>query len=45
MVSTMSFMVSKIMFCFINIVDNGHKFEARVIRDSLVDVALHLGHN
>ena len=27
------------------IVDNGHKFEARVIPDSLVDVVLHLGHN
>ena len=26
-------------------VDNGHKFEARVIPDSLVDVVLHLGHN
>ena len=28
-----------------SIVDNGHKFEARVIPDSLVDVVLHLGHN
>ena len=28
-----------------SIVDNGHKFEARVILDSLVDVVLHLGHN
>ena len=28
-----------------SIVDNGHKFEARVIADSLVDVVLHLGHN
>ena len=37
--------LSKIMFCFKYIVDNGHKFEARVIPDSLVDVALHLGHN
>ena len=26
-------------------VDNGHKFEARVIPDSLVDVVLNLGHN
>ena len=26
-------------------VDNGHKFEARVIPKSLVDVVLHLGHN
>ena len=30
---------------FRSIVDNGHKFEARVILDSLVDVVLHLGHN
>ena len=30
---------------FRSIVDNGHKFEARVIPDSLVDVILHLGHN
>ena len=28
-----------------SIVDNGHKFEARVIPDSLIDVALHLEHN
>ena len=28
-----------------SIVDNSHKFEARVIPDSLVDVVLHLGHN
>ena len=28
-----------------SIVDNGHKFEARVIPESLVDVVLHLGHN
>ena len=28
-----------------SIVDNGHKFEARVILESLVDVVLHLGHN
>ena len=27
------------------IVDNGHKFKARVIPESLVDVVLHLGHN
>ena len=27
------------------IVDNGHKFDARVIPDSLVDKVLHLGHN
>ena len=30
---------------FKHIVDNGHKFEARVIPHSLVDVVLHLGHN
>ena len=30
---------------FRSIVDNGHKFEARVIPDSLVDIVLHLGHN
>ena len=30
---------------FGSIVDNGHKFEARVILESLVDVVLHLGHN
>ena len=30
---------------FRSIVDNGHKFEARVIPDSLVDAVLHLGHN
>ena len=30
---------------FRSIVDNGHKFEARVIPDSLIDVVLHLGHN
>ena len=30
---------------FKHIVDNGHKFEARVIPNSLVDVVLHLGHN
>ena len=30
---------------FRSIVDNGHKFEARVIFESLVDVVLHLGHN
>ena len=28
-----------------SIVENGHKFEARVIPESLVDVVLHLGHN
>ena len=28
-----------------SIVDNGHKFRARVILESLVDVVLHLGHN
>ena len=27
------------------IVENGHKFEARVIPESLVDVVLHLSHN
>ena len=30
---------------FRSIVDNGHKFEARVILEWLVDVVLHLGHN
>ena len=30
---------------FRSFVDNGHKFEARVIPESLVDVVLHLGHN
>ena len=30
---------------FRSIVDNGHKFKARVIPESLVDVVLHLGHN
>ena len=30
---------------FRSIVDNGHKFEARVIPESLMDVVLHLGHN
>ena len=30
---------------FRSIVDNGHKFEARVTPDSLVDVVLHPGHN
>ena len=30
---------------FRSIVDNGHKFEARVIPESLVDVMLHLGYN
>ena len=30
---------------FRSIVDNGHKFEVRVIPESLVDVVLHLGHN
>ena len=30
---------------FRSIVDNGHKFKARVIPKSLVDVVLHLGHN
>ena len=29
---------------FRSIVDNGHKFKARVIPESLVDVVLHLGH-
>ena len=29
---------------FRSMVDNGHKFEARVIPESLVDVVLHLGH-
>ena len=30
---------------FTSIVDNGNKFEAKVILESLVDVVLHLGHN
>ena len=30
---------------FRSIVNNGHKFEARVIPELLVDVVLHLGHN
>ena len=30
---------------FRSIVDNGHKFEVRVIPESLVDVVLHLGYN
>ena len=30
---------------FRSIVDNGHKFKARIIPESLVDVVLHLGHN
>ena len=30
---------------FRSIVDNGHKFKARVIPESLVDVVQHLGHN
>ena len=30
---------------FRSIADNGHKFEVRVIPESLVDVVLHLGHN
>ena len=30
---------------FRSIVDNGHKFKARVIHESLLDVVLHLGHN
>ena len=34
---------NNVLFQFI--VDNGHKFEARVIPDPLADVILHLGHN
>ena len=30
---------------FRSIVDNGHKFKAKVIPESLVNVVLHLGHN
>ena len=30
---------------FRSIVDNGHKFETRVIPDLLVDIVFHLGHN
>ena len=32
-------------FLFRSIVENGHKFEVRVIPESLQDVVLHLGHN
>ena len=39
------FYIVKNNVLFRSIVDNGHKFEARVIPDSLVDVVLHLGHN
>ena len=39
------FYVVKNDVLFRSIVDNGHKFKARVIPESLVDVVLHLGHN
>ena len=39
------FYIIKSNILFRSIVDNGHKFEARVIPKSLVDVILHLGHN
>ena len=39
------FYIVKNNVLFRSIVDNGHKFEARVIPESLVDVVLHLGHN
>ena len=40
-----NFILSKIMYSFRSIVDNGHRFEARVIPESLRDVVLLLGHN
>ena len=39
------FYVVKNNVLFRSILDNGHKFKARVIPESLVDVVLHLGHN
>ena len=39
------FYIVKNNVLFRSIVDNGHKFKARVIPESLVDVVLHLGHN
>ena len=36
-------MKNKILFK--HVVDNGHKFEAKVITHTLVDVVLHLGQN
>ena len=39
------FYIVKNNVLFRSIVDNGHKFEARVIPESLVYVVLHLGHN
>ena len=39
------FYIVKNNVLFRSIIDNGHKFEARVIPESLVDVVLHLGHN
>ena len=41
----MNFTLSKNDVLFRSIVDNGQKFEARVIPKSLVDVVLYLGHN
>ena len=39
------FYIVKNNVLFRSIVDNGHRFEARVMPESLVDVVLHLGHN
>ena len=39
------FYVVKNNVLFRSILDSGHKFKARVIPESLVDVVLHLGHN
>ena len=39
------FYIVKNNVLFRSIVDNGHKFKARVIPESLVDVVLHLGYN
>ena len=39
------FYIIKSNVLFRSIVENVHKFEARVIPESLVDVVLHLGHN
>ena len=39
------FYIIKNNVLFRSILDNGHRFEARVIPESLVDVVLHLGHN
>ena len=41
----MNFYIVRNNVLFKYIVDNGYKFEARLIPNSLVDVLLHLGHN